>query len=489
MNVLKDILFGVSITMFRGNTGITVQQLCFDSRSVGQGDVFIAFPGTAVDGHNYISKAIVSGAIAIICERLPESLTDDITYVVVANGQRALAVMAANFYNNPSGNLNLIGVTGTNGKTTVATLLYQLFKAAGYKVGLISTIRIYVADKEYGTQHTTPDALTINRFLSEMNAEGVEYCFMEVSSHGIAQQRSAALQFAGAIFTNLTHDHLDYHKSFAEYRNVKKVLFDNLTPKAFALVNADDKNGMFMLQNCQARKYSYALKTYADFRAQILEQQVDGQLLKIEDQEVWTKLLGAFNAYNLLAIYAAASLLGLQNLEILQLISGLSPVAGRFQSFVSDSGIMAIVDYAHTPDALKNVLDTIQSIRTGNESVLTVIGCGGDRDQAKRPLMGRIASEMSQTVLFTSDNPRSEDPEKIIEAMKAGVEPQHLRKVLAITDREQAIRTACKLAHAGDIILVAGKGHEAYQEIAGVRKDFDDFKIIKEVLESMTSRS
>ena len=311
---------------------------------------------------------------------------------------------------------------------------------------------------------------------------------MEVSSHGIAQQRTAALQFAGAIFTNLTHDHLDYHKDFAEYRNVKKVLFDILSPKAFALVNADDKNGMFMLQNCRAKKYSYALKTYADFRAQIIEQQADGQLLKIEDQEVWTKLLGTFNAYNLLAIYGAATLLGLENLEILQLISGLNPVTGRFQSFISGSGIMAIVDYAHTPDALKNVLDTIHSFRTGNESIITVIGCGGDRDQAKRPVMGKIAADLSQTVLFTSDNPRSEDPEKIIEAMQTGVEPQHQRKVLAIIDREQAIRTACKLANTGDIILVAGKGHETYQEIAGVRRDFDDFKIIREALESMASR-
>jgi UDP-N-acetylmuramoyl-L-alanyl-D-glutamate--2,6-diaminopimelate ligase len=488
MKVLKDILFGVSITMVRGNTGIVVSQICFDSRNVGPKDVFVAFPGTAVDGHNYIFKAVEAGAIAVICERLPESLAPDVTYVVVDNGQRALAVMAANYYDNPSGNLNLVGVTGTNGKTTVATLLYHLFRAAGFKVGLISTIRIYVDDKEYSTQHTTPDAITINKYLSEMNAAGVEYCFMEVSSHGIAQQRSAALQFAGAIFTNLTHDHLDYHKNFAEYRNVKKVLFDSLSPKAFALVNSDDKNGMFMLQNCSARKYTYALKTYADFRAQILEQRVDGQLLKIEDQEVWTKLLGAFNAYNLLAIYASATLLGLKNLEILQLISGLNPVSGRFQSYVSDSGIMAIVDYAHTPDALKNVLDTIQSIRTGNESVITVIGCGGDRDQAKRPVMGHIATEMSQTVVFTSDNPRSEDPDKIIEAMRAGVEPQHDRKVLAIADREQAIRTACKLATTGDIILVAGKGHEAYQEIAGVRRDFDDFKIIKEVLGGMTSR-
>lgn len=488
MNVLKDLLFGVSITMVRGNTGVSVHQVRFDSRTVGPNDVFVAFPGTVVDGHQYIAKAIQAGATAVICELLPDHLLPNITYVVVDNAQRALAIMAANFYDNPSGNLNLVGITGTNGKTTVATLLYQLFKAAGFKVGLISTIRVYVDDKEYPTQHTTPDALTINRYLSEMNRVGVEFCFMEVSSHGIAQQRIAALQFAGAIFTNLTHDHLDYHKDFAEYRNVKKVLFDILSPKAFALVNADDKNGMFMLQNCRAKKYSYALKTYADFRAQIMEQQADGQLLKIEDQEVWTKLLGTFNAYNLLAIYGAATLLGLENLEILQLISGLNPVTGRFQSFISGSGIMAIVDYAHTPDALKNVLDTIHSFRTGNESIITVIGCGGDRDQAKRPVMGKIAADLSQTVLFTSDNPRSEDPEKIIEAMQTGVEPQHQRKVLAIIDREQAIRTACKLANTGDIILVAGKGHETYQEIAGVRRDFDDFKIIREVLESMASR-
>jgi UDP-N-acetylmuramoyl-L-alanyl-D-glutamate--2,6-diaminopimelate ligase len=479
MKVLKDLLYGVSISAVRGTTGLAVRAVCFDSRTVETSDLFVAVRGVAVDGHDFIETAIRSGAIAVICDTFPEVLHAHVTYVEVADSKCALALVAANFYDNPSKNLKLIGVTGTNGKTTVATLLYQLFLVSGYKVGLISTIRILVHEKAYDTRHTTPDALILNLRLAEMNAAGVEYCFMEVSSHGLDQQRTAGLQFAGAIFTNLTHDHLDYHKDFASYRNVKKSLFDGLTSKAFALVNADDKNGAFMLQNCGAKKYTYALKSYADYRAQILEQQVDGQLLKIQEHEVWTKLIGAFNAYNILAIYAVANLLGLEHLEILKRISTLEAVAGRFQSFVSGNGITAIVDYAHTPDALKNVLDTLEAIRTGNESVITVLGCGGDRDQAKRPLMGGIAAASSQTVIFTSDNPRSEDPVRIIEAMQGGVSPQHLRKVLIITDREQAIRTACKLAAPGDYILVAGKGHETYQEIAGIRKDFDDFKIVQ----------
>ena len=487
MKLLKDLLYGVSLKAVSGSTAAEIGSVRFDSREVGRSDAFVAIRGTASDGHAFIGKAVKSGARAVICEELPDQLEDGVTYAEVPDSQQALAVMAANYYGNPSVNLKLVGVTGTNGKTTVSTLLYQLFKKAGYKVGLLSTIRILVDDTEYETRHTTPDALTINKYLAEMSAAGVEFCFMEVSSHGLAQQRTAGLRFEGGIFTNLTHDHLDYHKDFAEYRNAKKLLFDGLPRTAFALINADDKNGLFMIQNTRARKYTYALKSYADFRAQVLEQQMDGQLLKIQDNEIWTKLIGTFNAYNILAIYATASLLGLEPLEILKLLSGLHSVDGRFQYFVSKQRITAIVDYAHTPDALKNVLVTINALRTGNENVITVVGCGGDRDKSKRPVMGHIASDMSQTAIFTSDNPRSEPPHAIIEEMKAGVEPQNARKVLSIVDREEAIRTACRLAAEGDIILVAGKGHETYQETAGVRRDFDDFKMVRNELESLAA--
>ncbi|WP_445382851.1 UDP-N-acetylmuramoyl-L-alanyl-D-glutamate--2,6-diaminopimelate ligase [Robiginitalea sp. IMCC43444] len=487
MRPLKDLLFGVSLRAVSGQTATPVGGICFDSRKVGKGDVFVAIRGTISDGHRFIGQATLSGAVAIICEELPDTLEDGITYVEVADAQEALAIMASNFYNKPSRNLKLVGVTGTNGKTTVCSLLYQLFQKAGYKVGLISTIRIMVDRQSYQTQHTTPDSLTINKYLAKMNEAGVEYCFMEVSSHGIAQKRSLGLEFTGAVFTNLTHDHLDYHGSFANYRDTKKLLFDGLHKQAFALVNTDDKNGLVMLQNTAAKKYTYALKTYADYRAQILEQQLDGQLLKIEDQEVWTKLIGEFNAYNILAIYATARLLGLEILEILKGISSLQTVDGRFQYFISKQRITAIVDYAHTPDALKNVLVTISALRTGNENVITVVGCGGDRDKSKRPVMGHIATELSNTAIFTSDNPRTESAEGIIREMEAGVEPQHLKKVLSIADREQAIRTACKLARPDDIILVAGKGHETYQEIMGERRDFDDFKIVKGILDSHQS--
>ena len=405
--------------------------------------------------------------------------------VEVGNGNQALALMASNYYDTPSKNLKLVGVTGTNGKTTVSSLLYRLFKKAGYKVGLLSTIKIMVDDTEYPTKHTTPDALVINRHLKLMNDAGVEFCFMEVSSHGIHQKRTEGLVFEGAIFTNLSHDHLDYHKTFAEYRDTKKILFDQLSKKAFALTNIDDKNGLVMLQNTKARKYTYALKNYADYRAQVLENQFDGQLLKINDNELWIKLIGQFNAYNMLAIYATAELLGLEKLEILRLLSELDSVDGRFQYYISKNKITAIVDYAHTPDALKNVLETINTLRTGNENVITVVGCGGDRDRSKRPVMGNIASEMSNKVIFTSDNPRTESPSEIIAEMEAGVEPQNVKKILSIENREQAIKTACQLAADNDIILVAGKGHETYQETNGVRIDFDDFKIVKELLNSL----
>ena len=485
MMSLKHILYGVSLSAVSGSTSILVNNICFDSRKVGMDDVFVAIKGVVADGHEFIDKAIASGAKSIVCEELPKKLVNEITYVEVDNGNKALAIMASNFYGNPSKNLRLVGVTGTNGKTTVSSLLYQLFKKAGFKVGLISTIRIMVDNKEYSTTHTTPDALTINKYLQLMNDAGVEFCFMEVSSHGIHQKRTEGLVFEGAIFTNLSHDHLDYHKTFAEYRDTKKMLFDKLSKKAFALTNIDDKNGLVMLQNTDARKYTYALKSYANYRAQILENQFNGQLLKIDDNEVWSKLIGDFNAYNMLAIYATADLLGLEKLEILRLLSELENVDGRFQYYISKERITAIVDYAHTPDALKNVLDTINTLRTGNENVITVVGCGGDRDKSKRPVMGHIATALSNKVIFTSDNPRSELPTVIIEEMEAGVEPQNANKTLSIVNRKQAIKTACQLANANDIILVAGKGHETYQETNGVREDFDDFKMVKELLASV----
>ncbi|MEO9513336.1 MAG: UDP-N-acetylmuramoyl-L-alanyl-D-glutamate--2,6-diaminopimelate ligase [Flavobacteriaceae bacterium] len=485
MKLLKDILFGVGLSAVSGNTNVMVNHVHFDSRKVAMDDVFVAVRGLIADGHEYIQKAVESGAKAIICEVLPEVLVNGVTYLKVTNCNSALAIVASNYFDNPSKNLKLVGITGTNGKTTISTLLYNLFKKAGFKVGLISTIKVIVDDKEYATSHTTPDALTINGHLSQMNEAGVEYCFMEVSSHGIHQKRTEGLHFEGAIFTNLSHDHLDYHKTFAEYRDTKKKLFDDLPKKAFALSNIDDKNGLVMLQNTKAKKYTYALKSYADYRAQILEKQFNGQLLKVDDNELWSKLIGDFNAYNLLAIYATADLLGLEKMETLKLISELENVDGRFQYYISKEKITAIVDYAHTPDALKNVLITINALRTGNENVITVVGCGGDRDKSKRPVMGHIASEMSNQAIFTSDNPRTEPASEIIEEMETGVEPQNTRKVLSIENRKQAIKAACKLALANDIILVAGKGHETYQETNGKRVDFDDFKEVKEALANL----
>lgn len=482
MILLKDILYKVTLEKVVGSTSVAVHDLQFDSRNVSLNDVFIAIKGTVSDGHQFIKKAADQGALAIICEELPEDMVNGITYVQVVDSHKALAIMAANFYGNPSQELKLIGITGTNGKTTISSLLYQLFKNAGLETGLISTIKIMVGDIEYKTSHTTPDSLTINKYLREMVDAGVEFCFMEVSSHGIHQKRTEALHFVGGIFTNLSHDHLDYHKDFAEYRDVKKSFFDELPKTAFALVNVDDKNGVVMLQNTKATKYTYALKTYADYKAQVLESEFTGQLLKINNQEVWVKLIGGFNAYNLLAIYGAAQLLGLNELEVLQIISALNSVDGRFQYLISKKKITAIVDYAHTPDALKNVLETINSIRTGNEEVITVVGCGGDRDVKKRPVMGSIAASLSTKVIFTSDNPRTENPDKIIEQIEAGVSAEHYKRTISITNRKEAIKTACQLANENDIILIAGKGHETYQEIKGERLDFDDFKIVSQFL-------
>lgn len=483
--LLRDILYKVAIEQVKGATDIPVAKIEFDSRKAGEGDAFVAISGTLSDGHQYIDKAVSQGATTVVCETLPDAAADGITYVVVRNTHAALAYMAANFYGNPSESLKLVGVTGTNGKTTIATLLYQLFKNAGYRTGLLSTVKIMVGDTEYPATHTTPDSLTINRYLRQMADESCDYCFMEVSSHGIHQHRTSGLLFAGGIFTNLSHDHLDYHATFAEYRDVKKSFFDHLPKTAFAITNADDKNGPVMLQNTAAKKFTYSLKSIADYKAQILENQLSGLLLKINGQEVWVKLIGTFNAYNLLAIYGAAVNLGLEELEVLRLLSELESVSGRFQFIVSPTNVTAIVDYAHTPDALENVLKTIEDIRTRNEKLITVVGCGGDRDKTKRPEMARIASSMSDQAIFTSDNPRSEVPEDIIEDMEKGVEPQDYKKTVALVDRKQAIKLACQLARPNDIILIAGKGHETYQEIQGVKHHFDDMEVVKELLSQL----
>lgn len=485
MILLKDILYKVTIETVIGNTAVAFGNIHFDSRSVSLNDVFVATRGTVVDGHNFIKQATDQGAIAIICESLPAQTINGITYVLVEDSHKALALMAANFYSNPSESLKLVGITGTNGKTTVATLLYQLFTSAGYKAGLISTVKVMVGESRLSATHTTPNPIALNAYLNEMVLAGVEFCFMEVSSHGIHQKRTEGLKFVGGIFTNLSHDHLDYHKTFAEYRDVKKSFFDQLPKSAFALSNIDDKNGPVMLQNTQAKKYSYALKTYADYKAIILENQFSGLLLKINNQELWVKLIGNFNAYNLLAIFATAELLGLETRETLQIMSTLESVDGRFQYFISEKKITAIVDYAHTPDALKNVLETINNIRTGNEQLIAVVGCGGDRDSTKRPIMGNIASTLSTKAIFTSDNPRTENPDTIIEAIEKGVSPENYKKTLSITDRRQAIKAACQMANENDIILIAGKGHETYQEINGQRFDFDDFEIVNQQLKDL----
>jgi UDP-N-acetylmuramoyl-L-alanyl-D-glutamate--2,6-diaminopimelate ligase len=483
--LLKEILYKVALETVHGTTDVSVNNIHFDSRKIESNDIFVAIRGVVSNGHDFIDKAILLGASVIICDTLPSNLLPQITYVKVKDTNEALAYLATNFYDNPSQKLQLVGVTGTNGKTTIASLLYQLFKKAGFKVGLLSTVKIMVDEVEYKATHTTPDSLTINYYLDKMVESGCEYCFMEVSSHGIHQKRTEGLQFVGGIFTNLSHDHLDYHPTFAEYRDVKKAFFDSLPKTAFALSNIDDKNGAVMLQNTKARKLSYALKTYADYKAVIIENQLSGLLLKINEQEVWVRLIGTFNAYNLLAIYGVAIELGIEKLDALRLLSELESVSGRFQFIVSKEKITAIVDYAHTPDALENVLSTINDIRTRNEQLITVVGCGGDRDKTKRPIMANIATEMSDKAILTSDNPRTENPETIIAEMEEGITPVNYKKYMSITDRKQAIKTACQLAQPNDIILIAGKGHETYQEINGVRHDFDDMQIVKEILEQL----
>lgn len=483
MNTIRDILYRVPIIAVEGNTSQHIRNIHIDSTQVGLNDLFIAIKGNAVDGHEYIEAAIRQGVLAVVCETLPKQRNTGVTYIQVEDSRLAAAYIAANYYDQPSSKLKLIGITGTNGKTTVSSLLFQLFQNAGYKVGLISTVVIKINNEDFTTKLTTPDSLTINSYLNKMVEAGVEYVFMEASSHGIAQHRTKGLDFKGAVFTNLSHDHLDYHKTFADYRDAKKMLFDNLPKSSFALINTDDKNGEVMLQNTHAKKYSYSLKGHTDYSAKILENNFNGLLLKINEIEVWSPLIGNFNAYNLLAVFAVADLLGLDKLENLRLLSKLMPVSGRFQHWISKQKINTIVDYAHTPDALENVLSTLNSIRTKNEELFTVVGCGGDRDKTKRPLMAKIAGQLSTQVILTSDNPRTEDADTIIQDMEKGIEPTDVKKVISITSREQAIKTACKMAKKNDIILVAGKGHETYQEINGKRFDFDDMKMLKKYIQ------
>ena len=481
MKLLREILYKVEINSVIGNTSLSINKIEFDSRLISDGDMYIAISGVNVDGHSFISQAIQNGANCIVCEKTPENKTDGVVYVNVKSSRKALAIISSNYFDNPSSKLNLIGVTGTNGKTTIATLLFDLYTELEIKSGLISTVKISFDNKNFRANQTTPDSLSINRFLSEMVNSNVRYCFMEVSSHGIDQNRTDGLVFKGGIFTNLTHDHLDYHESFENYRDTKKQFFDSLSNNSFALTNNDDKNGMVMLQNTIADKYTYSLNSVSDFKAKILESSFDGMLLKINSTEFWSKLVGKFNAYNILSVYSAASILGLPKNELLKAMSSLDAVAGRFQ-FYKKNKITAIVDYAHTPDALENILKSINEIKTSENNLITVVGCGGNRDKSKRPLMGDIASNLSSKVIFTSDNPRFEDPEIIIEEMISGVRSTNSNKTISISNRKEAIKAACQFARTNDIILVAGKGHESYQEVKGVRSDFDDFEIVKELL-------
>lgn len=481
MMTLKDILYKCAIQRFVGNNDIAIDKITFDSRDITKDSVFVAIRGTVTDGHKYIDQVVEKGIAAVVCENLPQELNAEVCYVVVKDSSETLGLMAANFYDNPSEKLNLIGITGTNGKTTTVTLLYDLFKSIGYKTGLISTVRNRVNDKTYASTHTTPDPLHLNSLLAEMAEDGCEYCFMEVSSHAVVQNRITGLTFKGGIFSNLTHDHLDFHKTFDAYLEAKKTFFDRLPQNAFALVNIDDRNGKVMVQNTRAKVYTMAVKKNADYHCRILENQFDGLLLNINGKEIWCHLVGNFNAYNLLAIYATTRLLGIEEQEALVALSKLRPVDGRFEYFKSPNGITGIVDYAHTPDALRNVIETINDIRGGLGKLITVVGAGGDRDRSKRPVMAKIASEGSDMVILTSDNPRSEDPEAILAEMNEGVGIDKRRKCMTITDRKQAIKTAYNLAVDGDVILIAGKGHETYQEIKGVRHHFDDREVLREI--------
>jgi len=484
LKAVREILYKVNINKVAGDTSILIKNVVFDSRKVKREDLYVAINGVNIDGHNYINSAIKKGAICIVCESIPNKTQDDVLYVEVESTRSALGIISSNYFSEPSSKLKLIGITGTNGKTTIATLLYNLYKNAGLKAGLISTVVNYINGKEIESSQTTPDSLTINNLLNQMVNEGVKYCFMEVSSHGIEQKRISGLQFSGGVFSNLTHDHLDYHSSFQEYRDVKKDFFDNLSSNAFSLVNKDDKNGTYMVQNTSSKVFTYGLKTYADYKTRILESSLEGMLLKINENEFWTNLSGKFNAYNILAVFSTASILGMPFNETLKLMSMLKSIKGRFE-YLKLNDITAIIDYAHTPDALKNIINSINDIKKNKEALITIIGCGGNRDKSKRPLMGDIASSLSSKVIFTSDNPRNESPESIIKDMISGVKPINSVKTISIANRKEAIKTACQLAKSNDIILIAGKGHETYQEINDKKFLFDDYEIVKECLTKM----
>lgn len=485
MKLLKDILYRARIVDVVGTTNVAIESIAIDSRKLKTNGLFVAIPGTAVDGHQFIDAAIEQGAVAVLCEQIPEQKDERVSYVSVRDVRKALGEVAANFYDNPSEKITLVGVTGTNGKTTSVTLLYQLFSELGYKTGLISTVENKIGEKVIPSTHTTPDPVTINHLLAEMVANECTHCFMEVSSHAVVQGRIAGLVFDGGVFTNITHEHLDYHGTFNNYIAAKKQFFDELPKTAFALINADDSRGEVMVQNTISKAFSFGLKGMRDFKAKVLENQFTGLLLNINGSELYSKLIGSFNAYNLLGVYGVASLLGEDSLEILTKLSMLAPVDGRFQHMKSEQHVIGIVDYAHTPDALKNVLQTIQDIRTGNEQVITVVGCGGDRDREKRPVMAKIATSYSDRVVLTSDNPRSEEPGVIIEDMKAGIEPQDFKKYVSTEDRREAIKMACAMAQPNDIILIAGKGHEKYQEIKGEKLPFDDMEILNQTLKML----
>ncbi len=480
--ILNELLKGVTYTELRGDKGVDISGLTYDSRTVGAGYCFFAVPGTVVDGHNFIARAVECGARAIICERIPDEVAEaEATFVVVENTNLAMGIVASNFYGNPSHELKVLGVTGTNGKTTIATLLYDLVQSLGYKAGLISTVVYKVGEKEIVSTHTTPDAIRLNAMMREMVDEGCQYCFMECSSHAIVQQRIYGLRFVGGLFTNITHEHLDYHKTFAEYIRAKKSFFDALPKSAFALVNADDRNGEVMLQNTKASRYTLSLQRMADFRAKVIEMLAEGMQLRINDREVWVQFLGRFNAYNILTVYGAATLLGFDREEVLEHLSMLHPVSGRFETVVAKDGTTAIVDFAHTPDALENIIRTIEELRRKEQRLIVVCGCGGDRDKTKRPVMGAMASQMADVAIFTSDNPRSEDPNEILREMEQGVEAGN--KYLKIVDRHEAIKTAVMLAEPGDIILLAGKGHEDYQIVGTEKLPFNDKSVVKEYFE------
>jgi UDP-N-acetylmuramoyl-L-alanyl-D-glutamate--2,6-diaminopimelate ligase len=478
---LNKILKGLEIEETTGNPPAAISQIQFDSRKVEANDVFVAVKGTQVDGHKFIEACIQKGASVIVCEELPAK-RGEAYYIKVSDSSRALGIMASNFYDNPSKKLNLVGITGTNGKTSTVTMLFNLYRNLGYSTGLLSTVKNKIDDRDISATHTTPDAIQINKLMNEMVEAGCEYCFMEVSSHALVQNRVAGLKFKGAVFSNITHDHLDFHKTFKEYIRAKKLFFDNLDAEAFALINIDDKNGMVMVQNTAARIRTYSISTVSDYRAKIVENGFEGLHLILDGREIWVPLVGSFNAHNLLAVYGTAMELGSDKEEVLRILSSIETAEGRFEAIRSSGGKVAIVDYAHTPDALKNVLTTINDIRTGNEQLITVVGAGGNRDKTKRPEMAEIAAKMSNRVILTSDNPRDEEPEDIIADMEAGVPAELKSRVISIVNRREAIKTAVALAGKGDIIVVAGKGHEKYQEIKGVKHDFDDKQVINEFL-------